>query len=112
MKKEKKLILFGDSAFAEVAYEYFMHDSVYEVVAFTVSKEFLKKDNLFGLPIVPFEDIEKSYPPSTHEMHIALVYNDMNRIRIKFYHEAKQKGYTLATYISSRCFVWRNVEIG
>lgn len=110
--KRKKLIIFGDSAFAEIAYEYFTCDSEYEVVAFTVSKEYLTKTTLFNLPVVPFEDIEKEYKPDEYEMHIALVYNTLNRIRIKFYNEAKQKGYTLANYISSRAFVWRNVEIG
>lgn len=112
MVKTKKLILFGDSAFAEIAYEYFTYDSEYEVVAFTVTKEFLKKEILFDLPVIAFEEIQTNYPPGAHEMHIALVYNNMNRIRIQFYNEAKQKGYTLASYISSRSFVWKNVELG
>ncbi|WP_207511685.1 acetyltransferase [Longitalea luteola] len=112
MNKTKKLILFGDSAFAEIAYEYFTYDSEYEVVAFTVSREFLKKETLFDLPVVAFEEVEHKYPPTEHAMHIALVYNNMNRNRIQFYNESKQKGYTLASYISSRSFVWRNVEIG
>jgi len=110
--KTNKLVLFGDSAFAEIAYEYFTHDSEYEVVAFTVSKKYLKKNELFGLPVVPFEDVEKLYSPANHEMHIALVYNMLNRIRIQFYNEAKSKGYQLANYISSKAFVWHNVKIG
>ncbi len=110
--KTKKLIIFGDSAYAEIAYEYFMHDSDYEVVAFTVSKEYLKKDMLFGKPVVPFEDITELYPPQSYEMHIALVYNTLNRVRMHFYTAAKEKGYTLANYISSRAFVWHNVELG
>jgi sugar O-acyltransferase (sialic acid O-acetyltransferase NeuD family) len=112
MKKSKKLILFGDSAFAEIAYEYFTHDSEYEVVAFTVSKAFLKQSTLMGLPVLPFEEIENHFPPAQYEMHIALVYNQINRVRKKFYNEAKAKGYTLANYISSRAFVWRNVKWG
>ena len=108
----KKIIIFGDSAFAEIAYEYFTYDSEYEVVAFTVSKEFKVNDSLFGLPVVCFEEIEKKYPPSEFDMHIAIVYNSLNRARLKFYNEAKQKGYKLANYISSRSFVWRNVELG
>jgi sugar O-acyltransferase (sialic acid O-acetyltransferase NeuD family) len=111
-KKTKKIVLFGDSAFAEIAYEYFTHDSAYEVVAFTVSKAYLKKETLFGLPIIAFEEVESVYPPAEYDMHIALVYIEMNRIRIRFYHEAKEKGYQLASYISSRAFVWRNVEMG
>jgi sugar O-acyltransferase (sialic acid O-acetyltransferase NeuD family) len=110
--KTKKIILFGDSAFAEIAYEYFTHDSDYEVVAFTVNQSFLKKSELFGLPVVPFETVEKLYSPETHDMHIALVYNSLNRVRKQKYLEAKEKQYTLANYISSRSFVWRNVKMG
>jgi len=109
---KKKVIIFGDSAFAEIAYEYFTYDSEYEVIAFTISEDFLEKDNLFGLPVVPFENIESKYPPHEFEMHIAIVYNNLNRDRIKFYNEAKQKGYKLANYISTKSFVWRNVELG
>jgi sugar O-acyltransferase (sialic acid O-acetyltransferase NeuD family) len=109
---KKKLILFGDSAFGEIAYEYFTHDSSYEVIAFTVNREYLKKETLFGLPVVPFEEVDQLYPPDTHEMHVALVYNQLNRVRIRIYEQAKQKGYTLANYISSRTFLWRNVTLG
>jgi sugar O-acyltransferase (sialic acid O-acetyltransferase NeuD family) len=112
MKKSKKLILFGESAFGEIAYELFTNDSEYEVVAFTVSQEFIKKETLFGLPIIPFEQIEEHYPPDNFEMHIALVYNSLNRTRANFYYEAKKKGYKLANYISSRAFVWPNVTMG
>jgi len=112
MKKNKKLIIFGASAFAEIAFEYFMHDSKFEVVAFTVSDALKTKDTLNDLPIVPFETIEERFPPSNYEIFIALVYNQLNRNRIKFYDEAISKGYKLASYISSKAFVWHNVEIG
>jgi sugar O-acyltransferase (sialic acid O-acetyltransferase NeuD family) len=108
----KKLIIFGDSAFAEIAYEYFTYDSDYEVVAFTVSSEFIKKDTLFNLPVIPFENIETIFDPNQYDMHVALVYNNLNRIRTYFYEAAKNKGYTLANYISTKAFVWRNIEIG
>ena len=51
------LVLFGDSAFAEVAFEYFTRDSAYRVVCFAVEREFLKRDELFGLPVVAVEDV-------------------------------------------------------
>jgi sugar O-acyltransferase (sialic acid O-acetyltransferase NeuD family) len=110
--KDKKLIIFGDSAFAEIAYEYFTHDSDYVVIAFTVTREYLQKESLFGLPIVPYEDIVQAFSPEEYFMHIALVYNSLNRVREQFYTDAKRKGYQLANYISSHAFVWRNVEIG
>lgn len=104
--------MFGDSAFAEIAYEYFTYDSPYNVVAFTVDRQFITKTELFGLPVVAFEDIEMQYPCAEYQMHIALTYSNLNRVRISKYNQAKQKGYILVNYISSKAFIWRNVELG
>ncbi len=112
MQKNRKLILVGDSAFAEVAYEYFTHDSGYEVVAFAVEQEYLKRDSLFGVPVVPFESLEQRFAPAEHEVYVALVYTQLNRLRTRLSKAAKAKGYRLASYISPHAFVWRNVEIG
>lgn len=107
-----KLILLGDSLFAEIAYQYFTYDSDYEVVAFSVERQYIKQDTLFDLPVVPFEDLEAHYDPKEHHFYAALVYTQLNRLRTRLYLEAKQKGYQPASYISSRAFIWRNVEIG
>lgn len=112
MEKTRKLVIVGDSAFAEIAYEYFTHDSPYEVVAFSVEAEYLKKQRLFGLPVVPFETLEEAYSPREHEVYAANVYTQLNRLRTRLSQEAKAKGFKLASYISSRAFVWRNVELG
>lgn len=110
--KNKKLVIVGDSAFAEIAYEYFTHDSSYEVVGFGVEREYRKRDSLFGLPVIDFEDIEWRFNPAEHAVHVAVVYTQLNRLRARLCSEAKRKGYTMASYISSRAFVWPNVEIG
>jgi sugar O-acyltransferase (sialic acid O-acetyltransferase NeuD family) len=112
MRKDRKLILLGDSAFAEVAYEYFTHDSPYEVVAFSVEQAFLKRDRLFGLPVVPFEKVEGLYAPADHHFYAALVYTQLNRLRARLYREARAKGYAPAGYVSPRAFVWPNVKLG
>lgn len=108
----KKLILIGDSLFAEIAYEYFTYDSDYSVVAFAVEREYMTKTEMFGLPIVPYEELEKHYEPAQHSFYAALVYTQLNRLRTRFYQSTKAKGYTPASYISSRSFVWRNVRLG
>ncbi|MGI4779709.1 MAG: acetyltransferase [Janthinobacterium lividum] len=112
MTKTKKLIVVGDSAFAEVAFEYFDVDSAYSVVAFAVERAFLKKEELFGLPVVAFEDMQEKYDPTMHEVYVATVYTQLNRLRTRLAAAAKAKGYRLASYVSSRAFVWRNVELG
>lgn len=112
MDKTKKLVIVGDSGFAEIVREYFDADSSYEVVAFSVEREFLKTEELRGLPVVPFEEIETQFEPATHEVYVAATYTQLNRLRARLSSAAKAKGYKLASYISSRAFVWRNVELG
>src|ERR1044071_4575476 len=102
MKKERGLIVVGDSVFAQVAYEFFTHDSEYEVVAFSVEREYLTKQALFGLPVVAFEDLESRFEPGLHSFYAAVVFRDRNRLRARLYEEAKAKGSAPASYISSR----------
>lgn len=103
IKKNKKAILFGTSGQAEVMDYLLTNDSEYEIVAFTSTSDFIKTETIYGRPLVAFEDIEKMYPTEQYEMHIAIGYNTENTIRRKFYDAAKQKGYKLLTYISSKC---------
>ena len=112
MQKDKKLIILGDSAFAEVAYECFTHDSEYEVVGFAVEAAYLTKTELFGLPVVPFEQVVELFPPEKVDFYAALVYSQLNRLRSRLYLAAKAKGYKPASYISTRSFVWHNVVLG
>lgn len=112
MEKSRKLVIVGDTAFAEIAYEYFTHDSDYEVVAFSVEREYLGREELFGLPVVPFETLEETHAPAAHSVYCANVYTKLNRLRTRLAAEAKRKGFALASYVSSRAFVWRNVELG
>lgn len=111
-EKTRKLIIGGDTAFAEIAYEYFTHDSDYEVVAFAVEREYLKRESLFNLPVLPFETLEQEADPAEHSVYVASVYTQLNRLRARLSQQAKAKGYALASYVSSKAFVWRNVTLG
>lgn len=111
-QKTRKLIIVGDSAFAEVAYECFTHDSPYEVVGFAVERAYLSKTQLFGLPVVALDEVEQHFPADGHEFYAALVYTQLNRLRTRLYQAMKHKGYRAASYVSSRAFVWHNVQLG
>lgn len=112
MEKTKKLIIVGAGEFGEIAYEYFSFDSLYEVIAFAVESQYKKEDTLFGLPIVDFETMEKTYSPTEYETFVAVTYVELNRARRRLFRACKQKGYHCASYISSHAFVWHNVSIG
>jgi sugar O-acyltransferase (sialic acid O-acetyltransferase NeuD family) len=107
-----KVIIVGDGETAELAYEYLTHDSPHDVLAFCVERAYKKKDELFGLPVVEFEEVEHLYPPPEFHSFVAISYTQLNRVRTKLYRKAKEKGYAFVSYVSSRAFVWRNVELG
>lgn len=108
----RKVVIAGDGEFAEIACEYFTHDSDYEVTAFAVERPYLKKDALLGYPVVAFEEVEMTFAPAEHDLFVAVPYTQLNRVRARLAAAAKAKGYALATYVSSAAFVWRNVSIG
>jgi sugar O-acyltransferase (sialic acid O-acetyltransferase NeuD family) len=43
---------------------------------------------------------------------VALAYGSLNRVRTRLLNEAVALGFTPASYISSRAFVWRNARLG
>jgi sugar O-acyltransferase (sialic acid O-acetyltransferase NeuD family) len=112
LDKDKKLIIVGTSAFADIAYEYFEFDSQYTVVAFAAERDFVDCNTKFGLPVVAFEDLSDLYSPDDHSIYVAITYIKLNRVRTRLASIAKKKGYELASYISSNAFVWKNVKIG
>jgi sugar O-acyltransferase (sialic acid O-acetyltransferase NeuD family) len=108
----RKLIIVGGGEFAEIADQYFSFDSDYEVIGFCVERAYIKSDEINGKPVFAYEEIEQRFPSKDHFLFIAIPSSDMNRLRKRFYLDAKAKGYQFASYISSRAFVWRNVQIG
>jgi sugar O-acyltransferase (sialic acid O-acetyltransferase NeuD family) len=108
----KRLVIIGAGEFGEIAYEYFTHDSPYEVAAFAAETAYLKSDNLCGLPVVPFENLSESHPPSDFAIHVAVTFTQLNRVRARLYRAAKALGYEFASYVSSHAFVWHNASIG
>jgi sugar O-acyltransferase (sialic acid O-acetyltransferase NeuD family) len=99
----KKLVIFGKGDIAQIANYYFEIDSEYEVVAFTLHKEYITEDSYEDKPMVSFESIEVHYPVENVEVFVALSYAEMNHFRQRICSEVKNKGYKLASYISSKC---------
>lgn len=112
MGKTRKLVIVGAGEFGEIAYEYFSLDSEYEVVAFAVEEKYRKTDELFGLPVIAFEECVEKYPPTQYDVFVAITYVQLNRARKRLFEQCKSLGYHCASYISSKAFVWHNVEIG
>ncbi|CAD2245922.1 acetyltransferase [Xanthomonas arboricola] len=112
MSVHKPLVIVGAGEFAQIACEYFQHDSDYTVVAFSVERDFLLRPTLAELPVVAYEELEQRYPPEQYEVFVAIPATQLNRLRTRFFQDMLRRGYRCASYVSSRAFVWRNAQIG
>lgn len=109
----KKLVIFGISDAAELAHYFFSHDSNYQVEAFSVDSAYLPDSGSFcGLPVVPYEELTKIYPPDRHIIFVALGYSNLNQTRKDKYLATKSLGYELASYVSSRATILNDGHIG
>jgi sugar O-acyltransferase (sialic acid O-acetyltransferase NeuD family) len=107
-----KVVLFGTGSFAQLVHFYLTHDSEHEVVAFTVHESHLTEKEFMGLPVLPFEIIQRQFPPDIFKMYVAIGYKNVNRVRAQVYTEAKERGYELITYVSSKCTSWGDTKFG
>lgn len=106
-----KIIIYGNSDFAELMHYYFTTDSIYEVIGFCVDKDYIKSDKFLNIPLVPFEIVDKVFPPTEYKMFVAVGYKNM-RLRKELYKKTIDKGYSHINYISSKAVVDKSNIIG
>ncbi len=113
----KPLIIFGTGKIADVAYHHFVRDSDYQVVAFSCDAAWLPPDGgpestHYDLPLLPFEEIERHFPPASFAIFVAVGYQELNALRVRKCEQARAKGYRLASYVSPRADHGPWLEIG
>ena len=107
-----QVIIFGESQLASLAHFYLKHDSEYEVAAFTVDAEYASDDSYEGLPLVDFETVQEKYPPDKYCMFLPISFKRMSHLRREKYEAAKEKGYHLISYVSSKATTWPDLDVG
>lgn len=112
----KKVIIFGVGENAQLL-KYYLENDVnykdeYKVIAFTLDKDYIKEEIFMGLPLIPFEEIEKYYTPKDFYCFVAVGYKNMNELRAKKLFQVKEKGFKTLNYISSKACTYNDLEIG
>lgn len=114
MKQEIVIVGIGETA--ELAADYFSHDSDYMVKCFSAEREYLRHHpemkDIDGCPILPVEELPERFPPQRYKAFVAMAYGRLNHDRAKMYHTMKGMGYEMVSYVSPLAFVGRNVQIG
>jgi len=109
--KNKNLIIYGDSDFAQMLAHYFETDSEYKVVGYCVDKAYQTQEEIDGLPVVALETIEDHFSSKNHAIFAAIGYKSVRTHKILFEKIAKLS-YPIASYISSQAMIDNSCKIG
>jgi sugar O-acyltransferase (sialic acid O-acetyltransferase NeuD family) len=107
-----RIVIVGAGRRASAAYECFLRDSPHEVTAFSAEAQYISADTHCGLPLVPLEHMGSSYPPESYLAFVAVSPSRGNSVRRRLYDMVTAAGYRCASYVSSRTFAVRNVQVG
>jgi sugar O-acyltransferase (sialic acid O-acetyltransferase NeuD family) len=109
---DRPVIIFGNQLSASLAWYCLTHDSAMRVAGFTVDAARKDADQFEGLPLVAFESLESTFPPQDYRLIIPVGFVQVNGVRRARYEQARDRGYTFASYVSSRASVWPDLVIG
>lgn len=107
----KKVVLFGNGAFASLAWYCLVNDSSDKVVAFTVDAPYLVGAQLHGLPVIEFGAVESAYPPEEVEMLLPIGPVGMNAVRRERLAAARRMRYRVSRYVSTRALTWPDLDV-
>jgi sugar O-acyltransferase (sialic acid O-acetyltransferase NeuD family) len=107
----RDVVIFGMGQVAEVIHYYLTEEGGRNVVAFTVDAEHRTADEVLGVPVVDFEEIETRFPPAMHEMFVAVSYKGVNKLREAKVAAAEAKGYALTSHVSPNASVWPKLVV-
>lgn len=96
----KPVIVYGTNDISQLAAFYLENDAKRIVASFCVDREFYKKDNCMGKPVVIFEDQKDN---ESFDFFVPL-YD--NKLREEKAIAVKEKGFKLISYVSSKATIW------
>ena len=108
----KPIIIFGAGKVAQIIHFFFSEYTQREIISFCVDSKYKIQDKLNDIPIIEFDNLVDSYPPSAVDIFVAMGYQDMNKSREDKYQLFKDLGYTLASYIDANSNIPKNCIIG
>lgn len=95
------VVIFGTTEFSEYIYYTMKAENVDNVIAFTMTRDYIKFDTYCDLPVWPFEELDRIIN-EPFEILLTVSYRSMNIGREKIYKDCKERGYKVYTFISTR----------
>jgi sugar O-acyltransferase (sialic acid O-acetyltransferase NeuD family) len=107
-----KIVVFGAGKIADVVHASLAGDPTIEIAGFTCDPAFVTEKTKHGLPLVPFDAIERTFPPDAFAMFVALGYHELNALRAERCAATRAKGYRLVSWVSPRVAIDASTKIG
>jgi sugar O-acyltransferase (sialic acid O-acetyltransferase NeuD family) len=94
-----RTIIYGNGAMAKVLFSYARRSM--DIAGFTVDDHCIAdgSGDYLGLPLVPFSRVEMRFPPTSHNVIVAVGFVEMNELRVRKSLEVRQKSYSLTSYV-------------
>jgi sugar O-acyltransferase (sialic acid O-acetyltransferase NeuD family) len=106
-----KIVLFGTGQAAQVAKFFIDEHGPDQVVGFTVDGAYKQQNQVQGLPVVAWEELESAFSPEDVRLLGPLSYSRMNELRRDRHIEGLHRGYCFTSFVHPRSYVC-TTEIG
>ena len=110
--EKKKLVIVAAGGNAAIAFHNINESGGIEIAGFAVEREWLTIRERFGKPIVALEEIERHFPPESHDALVAINFSGLNRNRERMFNTVKDKGYKCINYVSPHAVLGPQVKLG
>lgn len=110
----KRAVVIGTGSFGQLADLYLRVDGGYEIPAFVVTDDHVKKmaANFSDRPVVGLGRLRELFDPGNTEVFVAVGYRGMNSVRRDLCHAVKSAGFRLLSYAHSSVTCWQDTKIG
>lgn len=96
-----KLLIVGIGGMAPEVVDFVKRYDLYDIIGFTVDREYVKKNEYMGCPVYMLEDVEKYVKVGDVKIFVAISwYNYMNKYKRLKFEVLKSKGFHFANLIS------------
>ncbi|WP_285824207.1 hypothetical protein [Schaedlerella arabinosiphila] len=96
---KKKVLIFGTTMFSKEMMHYLQKDDKWEILGFTLDRDYKKEEFFCDYKVYPFEDLEIYFNMENTEILPSIGYSGMNSHRKLFFEKCEKKGYKIASYI-------------
>ena len=99
----ENFVIFGDSPFAERMFSYIKIEGIAKVKAFTQEKNYIHREYIDGIKVIPFDELE---PSEDFSVLLGIGYSKMNTLRESIYRLLKKRNFNIGKYISRNANIY------